>query len=108
MLNQGIIRHSTSPWSAPIWVVPKKVDSYGQRKWRVVVDYRNLNNKTVDDKYPLPNITDLLDKLGKCQYFTTLDLASGFHEIECARRTFKKLLSAPKTVTTNFSECLLA
>ena len=60
MLNQGIIRHSTSPWSAPIWVVPKKVDSYGQRKWRVVVDYRNLNNKTVDDKYPLPNIEGLL------------------------------------------------
>lgn len=46
------------------------------------MDYRKLNEKTVDDKYPLPNITEILDKLGKCQYFTTLDLASGFHQIE--------------------------
>ena len=82
MLNQNIIRPSNSPWSSPIWVVPKKRDASGKEKWRVVIDFRRLNEKTIDDKYPLPNITDLLDKLGKCQYFTTLDLASGFHQIE--------------------------
>lgn len=82
MLNQKIIRPSTSPWSSPIWVVPKKMDASGVQKWRVVIDYRAVNEKTVDDKYPLPNITDLLDKLGKCHYFSTLDLASGFHQIE--------------------------
>ena len=82
MLDQNIIEPSNSPWSSPLWVVPKKADASGKQKWRVVVDYRKLNEKTVDDKYPLPNITDLLDKLGKCQYFTTLDLASGFHQIE--------------------------
>lgn len=82
MLAQGIIQPSTSPWCSPIWIVPKKPDSKGNKKWRLVVDYRKLNEKTVDDKYPLPNITEILDKLGKCQYFTTLDLASGFHQIE--------------------------
>lgn len=82
MLSQGIIRPSTSPWCSPIWIVPKKLDASGQQKWRLVVDYRKLNEKTIDDKYPLPNITEILDKLGKCQYFTTLDLASGFHQIE--------------------------
>lgn len=82
MLDQGIIRHSTSPWSSPVWVVPKKLDASGKQKWRVVIDYRKLNELTVDDKYPLPNISDLLDQLGKCQYFSTLDLASGFHQIE--------------------------
>ena len=46
------------------------------------VRFRALNKKSLDDKYPLPNITDLLDKLEKCQYFTTLDLASGFHQLE--------------------------
>jgi len=82
MLEQGIIQHSHSPWSSPIWIVPKKLDASGKRKWRLVVDYRKLNEKTIDDRYPLPLITDLLDKLGKCNYFTTLDLASGFHQIE--------------------------
>nr|CAI5868931.1 unnamed protein product [Callosobruchus analis] len=82
MLNDGIIRPSQSPWSSPIWIVPKKLDASGKQKWRIVVDYRKLNEKTIDDRYPIPNITDILDKLGRCNYFTTLDLASGFHQIE--------------------------
>lgn len=82
MLNQGIIRPSESAWSSPIWVVPKKADASGKSKWRLVVDFRKLNEKTIDDKYPIPNIADVLDKLGKCQYFTTLDLASGFYQVE--------------------------
>jgi hypothetical protein len=82
MLENGIIRPSQSPWSSPIWIVPKKMDASGKTKWRIVVDYRKINEKTIDDRYPLPNINDILDKLGKCQYFTTLDLASGFHQIE--------------------------
>lgn len=82
MLKQGIIQNSVSPWSSPIWIVPKKMDASGRKKWRLVIDYRKLNERTIDDKYPLPNITDILDKLGRANYFTTLDLASGFHQIE--------------------------
>lgn len=82
MLAQGIIQPSTSAWSAPIWVVPKKSDASKKKKWRIVVDFRKLNAKTIDDRYPIPNINDILDKLGKCQYFTTLDLASGFYQVE--------------------------
>ena len=82
MLDNDIIRPSNSPWSSPIWVVPKKLDASGEKKWRLVIDYRKLNAKTIDDRYPIPNITDILDKLGKCNYFTTLDLAAGFHQIE--------------------------
>lgn len=44
MLDDGIIKPSTSPWSSPIWIVPKKLDASGQRKWRVVIDYRKLND----------------------------------------------------------------
>lgn len=90
MLKQNIIRPSYSPWSSPIWIVPKKADASGKRKWRLVVDYRKLNDKTIDDRYPLPNITEILDKLGRCMYFTTLDLASGFHQVEVARQDIKK------------------
>lgn len=82
MLQQGIIRPSQSAWNSPIWVVPKKVDASGKTKWRLVVDFRKLNDKTIDDKYPIPNIADVLDKLGNCHYFTTLDLASGFYQVE--------------------------
>lgn len=82
MLDQNIIRPSESAWSSPIWIVPKKADASGKVKWRLVVDFRKVNEKTIDDKYPIPNITDVLDKLGKCQYFTTLDLASGFYQVE--------------------------
>lgn len=56
------------------------MDASGEKKWRIVIDYRKLNDKTVGAAYPLPNIEDI-DQLGHAQYFTTLDLASGFHQI---------------------------
>lgn len=82
MLKNGIITHSESPWNAPIWVVPKKSDASGKKKFRVVIDYRKLNDKTIDDRHPIPQIEDILDNLGRSCYFTTLDLKSGFHQIE--------------------------
>lgn len=90
MLDQGIIRPSYSPWSSPVWIVPKKKDASGKQKWRLVIDYRKLNEKTVSDRYPLPNISEILDKLGKCLYFSTLDLASGFHQIEMHPKDIQK------------------
>lgn len=81
MLDQGIIEPSMSPWSSPIWVVPKKLDASGERKWRIVIDYRRLNDITVGDSYPIPQISEILDQLGQCKYFSTLDLASGFHQL---------------------------
>lgn len=90
MLEQGIIQPSESAWSSPIWIVPKKSDASGKVKWRLVVDFRKLNEKTIDDKYPIPNIADVLDKLGNCQYFTTLDLASGFYQVEMSPEDIPK------------------
>lgn len=84
MLNDGIIEPSHSPYSSPIWVVPKKLDSSGKNKWRLVIDYRNLNAITIGDSYPLPLIDDIIDQLGNSIYFSTLDLASGFHQMEMA------------------------
>ena len=47
----------------------------------MVVDYRGLNEKTISDSYPFPQITDMLDQSGGSKYFSVTDLASGFHEI---------------------------
>lgn len=82
LLEQGIIRESISPWSCPVHIVPKKPDASGKIKWRLVIDYRRLNDRIIEDKYPLPNIHDILDRIGRAQYFTTLDLASGYHQLE--------------------------
>lgn len=82
MLKNGIIKESNSPWNSPLLVVPKKSSSDGQKKWRIVVDFRKLNDVTISDSYPLPLITDILDQLGKARYFTNLDLTSGFHQIK--------------------------
>ncbi|XP_036142126.1 uncharacterized protein LOC118645358 [Monomorium pharaonis] len=81
LIDRDVIIPSTSPYNSPIWIVPKKPDSSGNKRWRMVIDYRKLNEKTIGDAYPLPNICDILDQLGGSKYFSVLDLASGFHQI---------------------------
>ena len=81
LINSGIGQPSTSPYNSPFLIVPKKSDSLGNKKWRMVIDYRAFNEKTVGDAYPLPNITEILDQLGGSKYFYIMDLASGFHQI---------------------------
>lgn len=81
LLKKKIIEPSSSPYNSPLWIVPKKPDSRGNKQWRMVIDYRMLNEKTIGDAYPLPNITEILDQLGSAKYFSIFDLASGFHQI---------------------------
>lgn len=60
-------------------LVPKK--SNNEKKWRLVIDYRQLNKKLIADKFPLPRIDDILDQLGRAKWFSVLDCLSGFHQI---------------------------
>ena len=61
-----------------------------RRKFRLVIDYRKLNGKTINDKYPILKLTDILDKLGGAKCFSTIDLASGFHQIQMAKEYMEK------------------
>lgn len=81
MLAEGIIEPSNSDWSSPVLLVPKKSEN-NEKKWRLVIDYRKLNNVIQDDKYPLPNISEIIDSLAGSIYFTHLDLNSGYYQIE--------------------------
>ena len=85
MLDDKIIHPSSSPWNFPILVVPKKTDASGLSKWRICVDFRRLNDVTVGDSFPVPNIQDILDKLGKARYFSALDCASGYWQVPLAK-----------------------
>jgi len=82
LLEEGIIVQSNSSWNRPILVVPKQVGVDGEQKWRLVVDFRCPNEKTIGDAHPLPDITEILDQLGQSKYFTCLDMVMGYHQIK--------------------------
>jgi len=77
--KDGVIRRSSSPWSSPLHMVPKRDGG-----WRPCGDYRRLNLATTFDRYPLPNIQDFTNNLHGCTVFSTLDLMKGYHQIPVA------------------------
>ena len=77
LLAKGVIRPSQSDYSSPIVLVWKKNGAL-----RMCVDYRQLNAKVKRDAYPLPSIEESLDVLGGAKYFSTIDLASAYNQVE--------------------------
>ena len=87
MLQKGIIKPSTSEWASPILMVRKADGSL-----RFCIDYRRVNAVTKHDAYPLPNINDCLASLGpESRFFSHLDLASGYWQVEAHPDTQEKL-----------------
>ena len=76
LLDKGFIRPSISPWDAPVLFMKKKDGSL-----RMCIDYRQLNKVTINNKYPLPQIEDLFDKLETASYFSNIDMRSGYHNL---------------------------
>ena len=74
-LELGWIRPSNSPWGSIVLFVPK-----ANGKLRMCIDYRAVNDRTLKDKYNLPNIEQIIEMLSGSKYFTTLDLAQGYHQ----------------------------
>lgn len=73
----GVIRPSSSPWASAVVLVRKK-----NGKLRFCTDFRQLNERTVRDSYALPRIEETIDHLKGSQYFSTLDLRSGYYQVE--------------------------
>ena len=76
MAKNGILRPCNSPWSSPVFLVPKP-----NGKWRFVQDLRELNKVTVTDRHSLPRIPDILDKMAGAKVFSTFDCSKGFWTI---------------------------
>lgn len=76
MIQLGVIEPSTSEWSSPLVIVPKKDNSL-----RICVDFRKLNSQSKFDAYPMPRVDELLERIGRAQFITTLDLCKGYWQV---------------------------
>nr|GEY26572.1 putative reverse transcriptase domain-containing protein [Tanacetum cinerariifolium] len=74
--DKGFIRPSSSPWGATVLFVKKKDGTF-----RICIDFRELNELTVKNRYPLSKIDDLFDQLQGSQFFSKIDLRSGYHQL---------------------------
>ena len=79
MLEQGVIEPASSPWASNVVLVRKKDGTF-----RCCIDYRQLNNVTIKDAYPLPRTDSCLDAMAEAQWFSTIDLRSSYHQVGVA------------------------
>ncbi|GJU94210.1 putative nucleotidyltransferase, ribonuclease H [Tanacetum coccineum] len=73
--DKGFIQPIHSPWGAPVLFVKK------DNSFQMCIDYRELNKLTIKNRYPLPRIDDLFNQLQGSQYFSKIDLHSGYHQL---------------------------
>ena len=85
MLEDRVIERSTSEWASPLVIVRKPSGDL-----RICVDYRKLKEATKVASYPLPNMTETLDRLADAKFFTTIHKVSGYHQIEVAPEDWHK------------------
>src|SRR6185295_7203012 len=96
--EQNLIVSSYSPWTSPALVVGK-----ANGKFRLVIDYRQLNKVTKPDAYPLSKIFDMLDALAHSKYYSTLNLTSGFWQVRMNAQDQEKTAFSTKFGTYEFT-----
>ena len=102
LLKKGYICPSVSPWGVPVLFVKKKDGTL-----RLCIDFRQLNNVTVKNKYPLSRIDDLFDQLNDVKIFLKIDLRSGYHQVriedeDISKTSFRTRYSHYKFTVVSF------
>lgn len=90
-VKAGYIARTSSDWSARPLLVAKQPSG----EWRLVVNFKALNDLSVGDRFPIPSIQDNLDRVGKAKWFTAIDLLAGFHQIEMDETAYKTAFQTP-------------
>jgi hypothetical protein len=85
LLAMGHIKPMTSPFASSVILVQKKDGTL-----RMCIDYRALNKKTIKNRYPFPRIDELMDELHGADFFTKIDLRSGYHQISIREHDIEK------------------
>ena len=98
MISEGAVRRSSSPWSNAMVLVRKK-----DGKLRPCIDFRKLNERTVKDAYPLPRMDETIDQVAGSEYFTSMDMKSGYWQVEMDEDS--KKLTAFTAGPLGFYEC---
>ena len=86
LVDRGFIKPSISPWGVPMLFVKKNDGT-----WRLCVDYRQLNKVTIRNKYPLPQVDDLIDQLQGVKVFSKIDLRSGYYQLRIRESDIPKM-----------------
>ena len=76
-LQEGIIKHSNSPYNAPMWMVPKKDGTFC-----MVINFHNLNKQVVTDPFPMPLITNIFNHFHRMCYWSSFDVKWGFFTLK--------------------------
>ena len=84
LVEKGLVRPSSSPFCSPVFLVQKKDGSY-----RMCIDYRALNKQTIKNRFPVPRIEDIFDRLQGSTYYSRIDLKSGYHQIRIANQDWR-------------------
>lgn len=93
----GIVSDSASPYASPVLLVDK---ANGEK--RLCVDYRKLNQQTVMQPFPMPDVDSQLSELASGRIFTTLDLSNGFLQIPLSNKTKDKTVFVTEQTTAKF------
>ena len=100
LLEEGWIRPSSSPYGAPILFIPKK-----DGKWRMCIDYRALSRITVKNRYPLPKVEELMDRLHGARYLRRLTFTRDTTKSEYESQTSRRQPSSAATDLSSTSSC---